>query len=382
MKRQQGKGILFVIFLIAIAIIIWQVDLNTIFSWRIFPEPTNPKEFSWQWKYKGQIYALEQTLFESYYNHYQSMPRYYRCRITGCPDNWEEDYFKMFLRVHDKDDTFSVLAKNLFTLAEKNNLSKDETAELILAFVQNIPYDWEKAELDSVFPEYPYEVLYNNKAVCSGKTFLAILLFKELGFGTAMFQFPNQEHIAPAVRCPLEYSSYNSGFCFAEATSVGHKIGEVPRMAVGSPVPEARARISDFGTGITEYSKLQSPEIYVVNNGLEYKGIIETARLAKEIENLENRLEVSKRELDELKITLDGKERIVNDLNARAQMTYRRYADDSSNQELYLQYEKEYQEYLKAFQEYRNVLRIYNEKIADFNRLAKEYNLSLEDFYR
>ena len=288
----------------------------------------------------------------------------------------------MFLRVSTKDNTFSILANNLFKLAKEKGLNQDEMIEMILTFVQTIPYDWEKAELDSVFPEYPYEVLYDNKAVCSGKTFLAVLLFEELGFGAAMFQFPDQEHIAPAIRCPQEYSSYNSGYCFAEATSIGHKIGEIPRMTGDSPAPEARSGISDFTIGATEYTRLSEPEIYIVGDGLEYKGIIETRRLAGQIEEAENRLDVLRRELSELKVILDNQENKVRDLDIKASASYQRYKDNSHNQGLYLQYERDYQEYLKAFQEYRDTLTRYNQKITDFNRLAGEYNSLLEDFYR
>jgi hypothetical protein len=39
---------------------------------------------------------------------------------------------------------------------------------------------------------------------------------RDLGYGTAIFFFPEENHEAVGIKCPLEESFYSSGYCFVE----------------------------------------------------------------------------------------------------------------------------------------------------------------------
>ncbi|MEF8847487.1 MAG: hypothetical protein V5A57_03615, partial [Candidatus Paceibacterota bacterium] len=187
-------------------------------------EDTNKKQVNYQWRYNKQKYELSATLHESTYNYYGNQPKEYTYTGTK-PKNWKEEYYNAFLQTAESDNTFSELTSKLKELGEQSDLSEDQVVELTVSFVQSIPYD-EKKSLEETFKaSYPYEVLYEKKGVCSGKSFLGALLVKELGYGVALFSFEEANHMVIGIKCPEQYDSYNSGYCYTELTTSGWKIG-------------------------------------------------------------------------------------------------------------------------------------------------------------
>lgn len=98
----------------------------------------------------------------------------------------------------------------------------DDRARLAISIVQNIPYDSDKSALISgghtTHFRYPYETIYNNLQVCSENSFLIAFLLTELGYGAAVFMFPNANHEVAAIKCPARYSYQNTGYCFVEGS--------------------------------------------------------------------------------------------------------------------------------------------------------------------
>lgn len=113
------------------------------------------------------------------------------------------------------------LVKKIQNLAPNN---KVEQARIAVNLVQHIPYgsSGESVELskgnDIEYSRYPYEVLYDNEGICGEKTELMALLLKELGYGTAFFYYPLENHEALGVKCPVEESFQSTGYCFVETT--------------------------------------------------------------------------------------------------------------------------------------------------------------------
>lgn len=108
--------------------------------------------------------------------------------------------------------------------------SKDRQAEIAIDIVQNIPYDWDAFETDSVSGRYPYEVLYDQKGVCGEKSELMAFLLRELGFGVAIFEFTEENHRAVGILC--DSGDYGTNYCFIESSDV-YPIGSIPPKYVG-----------------------------------------------------------------------------------------------------------------------------------------------------
>jgi len=278
------------------------------------------------------------------------------------------------------------LAKSIKSLGEEKKLNENQIVELVATFVQTIPYDTEKfnnrkAGLNGKAekPTYPYEVLYDKKGVCQDKSYLAYVLLKEMGYGVSLFLFPDPEdnHMAMGVKCPKEYSNYDSGYCFLETTSLGNKIGTSPNLSKEFGIATSKIELGDFSNDLTEneYSPLGKIEVLNKVDGKEYTGIIETVNTQKEIDNLlatvrklDGELNVSSKDLDNQDAEI-GK--MINKLN--------KLATDIDNLDEYNNILSKYKKAVSAFEKDRKA---YNAKVANRNQINTRYNNLINSFYQ
>lgn len=381
------------LFIIIIALIIWGIISDIGVETRRFPKLAGPKIVTFEWKYRGSEYSITETLYETIYNYYNSSPEKH-CWIK------EEENFEIclkgFLEEAKEDNTISKIALDIKALASKNGLDDDGLVELTVAFVQSIPYDEDKFALvmypnnpEDLYPAYPYEVLYNNKGICGGKTFLATSLLEELGYGVALFYYePVVEgevgHIAPAVKCPIEYSSYNSGYCHSEVTEKDFKIGEMP-INIEAGVAKTRTTINLFGEGknASDFgeSELKDAEIYVIADGDSYQEIIKTAQIMQRIGILERELNKLETILSLLENGVEQLENSVNYYNQQAEAAYRRheiFGDHAS----YNEYRRLFSQYESTYNKYESKVNEHDREVVRYNNLVEEYNSLIEDFYK
>ena len=162
-------------------------------------------------------------------------------------------------------------------VTEIQNLNNDKTiqAKIAISLVQKIPYETTgknillpSGEID--YAQYPYEVLYYNQGICGEKSALLAFLLKELGYGVSIFYFPEENHEAVGIKCPMKNSFRNSGYCFIE--TAGPSI------------------ISDFSMEYTGGLRLKSePEILVISDGISLPEKMPEYKDAKDISDIRNR---------------------------------------------------------------------------------------------
>ena len=399
--RYLLKTVLRVVFIIGIvAFFIWGIvnnepadistsGVNTNVSERNFPILQGPKTVTFEWEYEGSKYFMTETFYKTVYDYYSSSPD------KHC---WQEEggfeiCLKGFLEEAKEDDTISKIASKIKTISSKNGLKGDELLEFTVAFVQSIPYDEDRFELitypdklEDLYPRYPYEVLYDNKGVCSGKSFLATSLIKELGYGIALFSYdPIVEgevgHIAPAIKCPKGYSSYNSGYCYTETVETGFKIGDIP-IDIDAGIPKTRTLIKLFEEeSVFDFDGLEDAEIYLIADGNSYQGIIGTVQTIQKIETLES--EITR--LYWVIISLDEEanqlENSVNYYEQQSEAAYKRH-EPLGDYASYNEYLRLHSQYESAYERYEFKLNEYNREINKYNNLAHKYNALIEDFYK
>jgi hypothetical protein len=100
---------------------------------------------------------------------------------------------------------------------------EDEQARIAISLVQNI--NWAPSTRKSSFvgqlidySRYPYEVLYEEQGICGEKSELLAFLLKELGYGTSLFYFEEENHESVGIECPVKYSLDGTGYCFVETS--------------------------------------------------------------------------------------------------------------------------------------------------------------------
>lgn len=221
---------------------------------------------NYQFKYKNIAFSTALALAPSIYKNYSSADKVYTYFVDSPPPNLREAFYDMFLTTTKPGDTaVKDLAANLNSLAVINNWTADEVAEAALAVIQYIPYDQAKADADNREPFYPYETLYLNQGVCSDKTFLAYRVLRQLGYGAAVLDFPEINHSAVGIACPLEYSLAGSGYCYVETTNY-FPVSVIPNSING----QAKSGDYSFDQLFVE-SKLGTIEILNKTSGKTYQ---------------------------------------------------------------------------------------------------------------
>lgn len=253
----------------------------------------------------------------------------------------------MFVTGHKDDVLLRILAQKFHEIGLKNKFNENQMAELVSTFVQTIPYDQEKLDRktsglnsDTKKTTYSYEVLFENTGVCQDKSYLAYGILKELGYGVSIFLFPNPEdnHMAVGVKCPIEYSNYESGYCFLETTSLGNKIGMIPDL-----IPKTRVATSNIKIELIDSNQV---EIMSKVDGKEYTGIVSTINTQREIEQLKKSIDSHKSNLEELDEQIKKQEKKIEKMDKKLKKMlknddYNDYEDTADDyDDLYSQYKK------------------------------------------
>jgi len=325
------------------------------------------KSISFNFKYRNQNYELSQNFSDSLYESYKNSPKTYSYRSDAPPTDFREAFYGLFFTFKSGDSSLDKLISSLREIAKNNNWSSDELLEFTISLIQYIPYDEAKASLDNanINPYFPYETLYLNKGVCSDKTFLAVALLRKLGYGAAILDFPEINHSALGLACPLEYSLDGSGYCYVETTNY-FPPGVIPRS-----INNGQAQTDSASQNFFDRSGLGQLEIYQKSIGSSYQGM---PALIEKINNLQNK----QRDLNTQRVILNNKEAALDvradELkNVKNQLdiyyTNRRYKEYN---DLVLEYNQLANDYNFYLSEYRYILDAYNLLVAQVNSLTKD----------
>ena len=349
------------------------------YSIRKFPELQDPKEVDFKWNYQKRPYELKMTLYKSVYDFYRSGPKEYS--YTGeLPANWEEDYYGMFVQQNPVDNTILDLVTNLKNQGAKYRLTEDQMVELAVSFVQSIPYDDARAakienNSPTEKPNYPYELLYDDKGVCSDKSFLLTAILRQMGYGTSLFEYNEAKHIAVGIQCPIDKSSYSSGFCYTETTQPGHKIGIIPDLSADSNIALAKTQLSTFDASQNQNQnsiKLGQPKVYQEKIGKIYNGILNTINTENRIATLENDLASLKQELLPQKTQIDTLSQQIDDYTKRMDQL-KKSKDFTAYNSQVPDYNKQVTSYKQQAADYNKKVNLYNQKVGEYNKLIKEF---------
>jgi hypothetical protein len=110
-------------------------------------------------------------------------------------------------------------------VVEIQNLADNDMDQLRIAttLVQNLEWGYSDKIVNFGsyklnYSRYPYEVLSDSRGLCGEKSELLAFLLKELGYGVAIFYNQQENHESVGVKCPLEKSWKETGYCFIETS--------------------------------------------------------------------------------------------------------------------------------------------------------------------
>ncbi len=322
-------------------------------------------------KYGNLNYDLTQTFSTSLYNSYKNSNKVFTYYSSNEPANLREAFYNIFFNTKNTDKSLDDLVVKLKKVASDNSWNDDELLEFTVSFVQYIPYDKEKLANSSGVndnPYFPYETLYLNKGVCSDKTFLAVALLRKLGYGAAVLDFPEINHTALGVACPMGYSLNGSGYCYAETTNY-FPVGVIPQT-----ISNGQAQTADEFSNLLNPSVLGKIEIYQKSSGKVYQGMPNLLSTIAVLKNDKNSIETQKAEINNLSAKLTDEENQV--IALKNQMD----AYLSSNQ--LREYNNSIANYNSLVNQYNSDLNIYHTKVDAYNSQVVAFNALLNNFYQ
>ncbi len=249
-----------------------------------------------------ETYSIDLNFEEDLVDYFAGEPKVYTYSSSKIPDDWEVEYYNMFIENDKDENTLLDIIDEIKQL--KRNMSDDELLQFVVAFVQGgMEYDWTSYYNVGDKLNYPYETLFSKKGVCSDKSLLLGKLLTLLDYEIIFMTFEKANHMSVGLKVPEGYGNLGTDFAFVESTSYS-SLGSVPKeYAGGIKIEESPKiiRIKNSGrktfNGIAEYKEVEKElqekygDSYTSSSALE-RGLLEDmANLKTEIEELKERFE-------------------------------------------------------------------------------------------
>jgi|GEM_PF-1793462 len=353
------------------------------FHIRVSAAHAGPTYQSFPFEYACRQYVLDLPFFEKVMDSYAAEDRSYS--YTGkLPDNWQEGYYKNFLREVEGDEMIARMIDEL-----RNALEVEDDDSLVLAltsFVQNIEYDcdklfsYENLEDHDYQTNFPYETLYDQKGVCGDTSILLGKMLQETGYGAAFLLYEQTNHMALGIRCPVETATYlhgGIGYCYIETTGP-FRIGVKPSILGGEDFTES-PQIVPIAEGrsfrkMIDLTETMETEVKVYGEYILQLAGCQEISTYKDIQNHEYKLNEYEEELDGLSTSL---EEASNQLEAAVAEYESMGCEGTLPEDKYNQCVNAYDEVEALQTRYNDLVKEYNTLYEDYKRLYQRY---VEDF--
>ena len=326
--------------------------------------------FTYNFKYQNLAQQISLNLSPTLYNQYANSPKVLTYQVGHEPANLRDSFYALFLKIKSGDTSLDDAIYKLKAIALQNNLSADQTVDLVMSWVQFIPYDQAKLNANPQAnndPYYPYETLYLDRGVCSDKTFLAVALLRKLGYGAAILDFPDINHTAVGIECPLSDSINSSGYCYIETTNY-FPVGVIPQTISSG---QAQSSANEF-VNLFNPANLGNIEILQKTSGITYQGLTALKVKVASLKNEKNYLDTEQININNASAALKLKENNLSELKAQLDNYYNN-GQTSAYNNLVGTYNKAVNSYNADLTTYRNELNAYNTRADSFYQAVKDF---------
>jgi hypothetical protein len=200
------------------------------------------------YRYRGQSYSVRVKVPAAELRLLRSLPTELVFASRG---RLRAAYLRLMVGAAQSDPVVSATCVQLRETRDRLGLGADEYAELLVRFVQQVPYG-------PVQPRFgtPAAVMADGHAVCADKSVLLATLLVHEGYGAAVVAIDSNNHAAVAIRGTG--SGYlHSGYAYVE-TTIDSYVGEIPPESEGAGPVGARTQIVSLGGARRYASDLES----------------------------------------------------------------------------------------------------------------------------
>jgi hypothetical protein len=212
---------------------------------------------------------------------------------------------------------YASIASSLRRTRDRLGLSGDEYAELIIAYVQQMPYD-ARAARDLAPTRYPIVTAVGGTGVCADKSLLLAGLLWHEGYRVALLDFVAEAHMVVGLAVPAP-GYQGSGFAFVESTAPS-LVGEVGQ---------------GYGPGGAVKLTSQAHVTKLDSSGATYGSADETDWIVKRVDEYQRAYDRYRGQLGSLRGDVTSYNRVVAKLNRAAKIINTAIAHPDDREALY-----------------------------------------------
>lgn len=321
------------------------------------------------WKYGQKSYSYSLPLSSSINKLYSLSQKSFYYGSDMSEQAAREKFYSLFFTEKTGDEAINNLISYANSIAASNFWSEDKKLEFLMSIIQYIPYDHSKLNDNPLRPNYPYETLFKNSGICSDKTFLAVAILRELGYGAAILDFPDVNHSAAGVSCPAADSVNGSGYCYIETTNY-FPIGVIPPAISGGQAVSSGDDLSQ----LFDSARMSKMEVYQKTSGKVYQGVSAAKKLVGELQEKKQWLESEKQSIEDNNAQLVEQQADL--WSQRQKLDQYQAAGDRES------YNALVGPYNTGVNSYNTALAIYQKQLETYNNVVKEYNNGLKTLYQ
>ena len=219
--------------------------------------------------YKKKRHIFEVGIPAKYYEGAKRADHYF----SYCPSmiNLESAYYTdIESKILEKSQEvfYRNLLSEFYQIKQKEKLTNDEYLELMVKYVQSLPYDYEKVSRKTFQVRFPIETAVEGKGICSDKSLLLAGLLTCSGYAVSILSFEKEEHMMVGLPVSQNSGSLNTGHLFIETTTpllIGCYADEPGKENL---VIKSVPNIYKIGYGKIRYTKVK--EVIAISNVRKY----------------------------------------------------------------------------------------------------------------
>ncbi|WP_298668556.1 hypothetical protein [uncultured Methanofollis sp.] len=146
-------------------------------------------------KFEKKTYSIEVAVNGSIYEGVRDVDRRWPTSASWGDPASMTAYYRRYIEDPAMKVFFDDLTRPFRYIRAADGLNDGEYLELLITFVQQIPYDPDAPSN----PRYPVEVIGNMKGDCDEKSLLLLGMLAHEGYDTALLLFPGEHHAAAGI---------------------------------------------------------------------------------------------------------------------------------------------------------------------------------------
>jgi hypothetical protein len=208
--------------------------------------------------FEGQKHTIEVDVDRRVYWGARSASRRMALREGESDAEWTAAYVRAFVFDPEQKPVIDAVAAQLRAIRREDGLDSDRYLELIVKYVQTIPYDSVGLAGGDLQQRFPVETLVDGTGVCGDKSLLLAALLAHEGYAVSYLRFERESHAAVGVR-GAGHTYGASGLLFVESTAPVY-VSEIPRVFVGGITLQSEPVAVSIGTSTTGYGAASDVE--------------------------------------------------------------------------------------------------------------------------